>query len=145
MKILAICRSPRKGNTYSALKTIKDNFPEIDFEILRLKDLHFELCKGCYACVLRGEDNCPIKDDRDLVIKKMQTADGIIAASPVYSHMVPAMMKNLFDRLGFYAHRPMFFQKYAMSIVTCSGYGAEHAIKYMDKMLRIFGFNLAPN
>ena len=29
-----------------------------------------------------------------------------------------------------------------MSIVTCSGYGAEEAIKYMDKMLSVFGFNL---
>ena len=64
MKILAICGSPRKGNTYSALNTIKENFPDIDFEILMLKDLHFELCKGCYACILRGEDKCPIRDDR---------------------------------------------------------------------------------
>jgi hypothetical protein len=29
-----------------------------------------------------------------------------------------------------------------MSIATCSGYGAEEAIKYMDKMLSVFGFNL---
>ena len=32
-----------------------------------------------------------------------------------------------------------------MSIVTCSGYGAEHASNYMDKMLRVFGFNVAPS
>ena len=145
MKILAICGSPRKGNTYSALNTIKESFPDIDFEILMLKDLQFELCRGCYACVLRGEDKCPIKDDRDMVIEKMQTADGLIAASPVDSHMITATMKNLFDRLGFYAHRPRFFDKCAMSIATCSGYGAEHALKYMDKELRIFGFNLVPS
>ena len=145
MKILAICGSPRKGNTYSALNTIKEGFPDIDFEILMLKDLQFELCRGCYACVLRGEDKCPVKDDRDMVIEKMQTADGLIAASPVYAHMITATMKNLFDRLGFYGHRPRFFDKYAMSIATCSGYGAEHALKYMDKGLRIFGFNLVPS
>ena len=34
MKILAICGSPRKGNTFSALKTIKEGFPDIDIEIL---------------------------------------------------------------------------------------------------------------
>ena len=143
MKILAICGSPRKGNTYAALKTIKENFPDIDFEILMLKDLHFELCRGCYACVLRGKEKCPIKDDRDMIIEKIQSADGLIGASPTYSHMVPAIMKNLFDRLGFYAHRPDFFDKYAMSIVTCSGYGGKHALEYMDKMLQIYGFNLA--
>ena len=145
MKILAICGSPRKGNTYSALNTISENFPDIDFEIIMLKDLNFELCKGCYACVLRGEDKCPIKDDRDMLIRKIESADGLIAASPVYSHMVPALMKNLFDRFGFYAHRPRFFDKFAMSLVTCSGYGAEHALDYLNKLLKVFGFNMVPS
>jgi multimeric flavodoxin WrbA len=145
MKILAICGSPRKGNTYSALKTIQDNFQDIEIEIIMLKDLNFELCRGCYTCVLRGEEKCPIKDDRDMLIEKIHGADGVIVASPVYSHMVPALMKNLFDRFGFYAHRPAFFEKYAMSIVTCSGYGGEHASQYMDKSLSIYGFHLAPS
>ena len=144
MKILAICGSPRKGNTYSALNSIKENYPNIDYKVLMLNELNFELCRGCYTCVLRGEDKCPIKDDRDIIVKEMLDADGIIFASPVYSHMISATMKNLFDRLGFYAHRPRFFDKYAMTIITCSGYGAEEAIKYMDKMLGVFGFNLVP-
>jgi len=144
MKILAICGSPRKGNTYSALNSIKENYANIDFKVLMLKELNFELCRGCYLCVLRGEDKCPIKDDRDMIIKEMLDADGLILASPVYSHMVSAIMKNFFDRLGYYAHRPHFFDKYAMSLATCSGYGAEEAIKYMDKMLGVFGFNLVP-
>jgi multimeric flavodoxin WrbA len=145
MKILAICGSPRKGNTYSALKTIREGFPGIDIEIVMLKDLNFQFCKGCYACVQRGEDKCPIKDDRNMLVQKFEAADGVIAASPVYSHMITALMKNLFDRFGFYAHRPIFFDKYAMSIVTCSGYGGEYALHYLDKILRIFGFNLVPS
>ena len=145
MKILAICGSPRKGNTYSALRTIQDNFPDVEYEIVMLKDIQFQLCKGCYSCVLRGEEKCPIKDDRDMLIQKIHEADGLIVASPVYSHMVPALMKNLFDRFGFYAHRPAFFEKYAMSMVTCSGYGGEHASQFMDKSLSIYGFNLAPS
>jgi multimeric flavodoxin WrbA len=145
MKILAICGSPRKGNTYSALQAIRERFPDLDYEIVMLKDIHLELCKGCYNCVLRGEEKCPIKDDRDLLIQKINSADGLILGSPVYSHMVPALMKNLFDRFGFYAHRPAFFDKYAMSLVTCSGYGGEHASEFMDKSLNIYGFNMAPS
>ena len=144
MKILAICGSPRKGNTHSVLTTIKENYPDIDFNILRLSKINFELCKGCYSCVKRGEEKCPIKDDRDMIISEMLDSDGLILASPVYSHMISAMMKNFFDRFGFYGHRPQFFDKYAMSIVTCSGYGGEEAIKYLDKMLSVFGFNLVP-
>jgi multimeric flavodoxin WrbA len=142
MKILAICGSPRKGNTYSVLNSIKEHHPDIDFNILQLKEMNFEFCRGCYACVKRGEEKCPIKDDRDLIIKEMLDADGLLLASPVYSHMVSATMKNFFDRFGYYGHRPNFFDKYAMSIVTCHGYGAEDAIKYMDKMLSVFGFNM---
>ncbi len=144
MKILAICGSPRKGNTYKVLNSIKENYPDIDYKILMLKDLDFELCKGCYSCVVRGEEKCPIKDDRDMIIDEMQDADGIIFASPTYSHMISAIMKNFFDRFGFYAHRPQFFDKYAMSFATASGYGAEFAIKYMDKMTGVFGFNVVP-
>lgn len=144
MKILAICGSPRKGNTHSVLATIKENYPDIDFKILRLSEINFEPCKGCYSCVRRGEEKCPIKDDRDMIISEIIQNDGLILASPVYCLMVSAIMKNFFERFGFYAHRPRFFDKYAMSIVTCSGYGGEEAIKYMDKMLSVFGFNLAP-
>jgi multimeric flavodoxin WrbA len=145
MKIITICGSPRKGNTYSVLNEIKENFPEIDFKILILKDLHFEMCKGCYSCVLRGEDKCPLKDDRDMLIKEMTEADGVIFSSPVYSHMVSAHMKNFFDRFGFLAHRPQFFDKFAMSFTTGAGYGAEYAMQYMDKMAAVFGFNVVPS
>ncbi|MFC2112645.1 flavodoxin family protein [Bacteroidota bacterium] len=144
MKILAISGSPRKGNTFSVLNSIKENYPEIDFKLIQLSDLNFEYCRGCYGCVKKGENTCPIKDDRDMIIQEMMEADGIIMASPVYSLMVSAPMKNFFDRFGFYGHRPQFFTKYALSIATCSGYGAEDAIKYMNKMLKVFGFNMAP-
>ena len=76
MKIIAICGSPRKGNTYSVLHTISDNFPDIDVRILMLKDLGFRMCKGCYSCVMRGEEKCPIKDERDMILKEMAEADG---------------------------------------------------------------------
>jgi multimeric flavodoxin WrbA len=145
MKLLAICGSPRKGNSYKALATIRDAFPGIDFEILHLMDMDLKLCKGCYACVLKGEATCPFKDDRDMILKKMAVSDGLILASPVYSHMVSALIKNFFERFGYLAHRPQFFNKFAMSMVSCSGYGAEEALKYMDKMLSAFGFNLAPS
>jgi len=144
MKILAICGSPRKGNTHQVLNSIKENYPDIDYKILMLKDLNFELCKGCYSCVVRGEEKCPIKDDRDMIIGEMMDADGVIFASPTYAHMISAIMKNFFDRFGFYAHRPRFFDKYAMSLSTCSGYGAEFSNQYMDKMVGVFGFNVVP-
>lgn len=144
MKIVAICGSPRKGNTYTVLNNIKRSFPDMDFKILMLKDMNFKICKGCYTCVLKGEDKCPLKDDRDLILNELSEAKGVIFSSPTHSHMVSALMKNFFDRLGFMAHRPEFFDKYAMSLATGSGYGVEFAIQYMDKMASVYGFNMAP-
>ena len=145
MKLIAINGSPRKGNTSHALKQIRDASPGIDVEILHLTDLDFKPCKGCYTCVLKGESKCPLKDDRDMILGKIADADGFILASPVYSHMVSALIKNFFERFGYMAHRPRFFHKFAMSMVSCSGYGAKEALKYMDKMLSAFGFNLVPS
>ena len=102
------------------------------------------MCKGCYSCVMSGEEKCPLKDDRNNLIKEMTEADGVIFSSPVYSHMVSALMKNFFDRFGYLAHRPQFFDKYSMSLTTGSGYGAEFAIQYMDKMAKVFGFEIVP-
>ena len=144
MKIISICGSPRKGNTYSVLNVLKESFPDIDFKILMLKELNFEMCKGCYSCVLRGENKCPLKDDRDMIFREMEEADGVIFSSPTYSHMVSALMKNFFDRFGYLAHRPQFFDKYSMSLTTGSGYGAEFAIQYMDKMAKVIGFVVVP-
>ncbi|MES0448004.1 MAG: NAD(P)H-dependent oxidoreductase, partial [Desulfobacterales bacterium] len=104
-------------------------------------DMNFQFCEGCYVCVKKGEEKCPVKDDRDLIVQEMMDADGIILASPVYSHMVSATMKNFFDRFGFYAHRPQFFDKFALPVATCSGYGAEYALEYMEKMLSVFGLS----
>lgn len=144
IKIVAICGSPRKGNTYSVLNTITESFPNIDYKIFMLKDMNFEMCKGCYSCVVRGEEKCPLKDDRDMILREIANSDGVIFSSPTYSHMISALMKNFFDRFGYLAHRPQFFTKYSMSVTTCSGYGGEFAIQYIDKMAKVFGFEVVP-
>jgi multimeric flavodoxin WrbA len=144
MKILAICGSPRKGNSYSVLNSIKENYTDIDFKILMLSEVDLQLCKGCYGCVLNGEKFCPLKDDRDMIVKEMLDADGVISASPTYAAQVPWILKNFIDRIGYFAHRPVFFDKFAMSIGTGAGYGIDETNKYMSKMFSGFGFNVVP-
>lgn len=144
MKILAINGGTRTGNTYKSLELIAELFPALEMEILPLMDLHLETCKGYYNCVLHGEQHCPLNDDRDMIIDKMRDAEGLILASPVYTQMVSAPIKNLFDRLGFLFHRPEFFGKFAISMVSCSDYDARPAIAYMNKMLAAFGYSMVP-
>ena len=143
MKILAICGSPKKGNTYSALKFIKEKYPDIDFKIMMLKDMNLQPCLGCYVCVKLGEDKCSLKDDREMIVKEMMDADGVLFASPVYTMQITALMKNFFERVGYIDHRPCFYGKHAMLMAVCAGFGADKANEYMEGMCSIFGFTIA--
>ena len=142
MKILAICGSPRKGGTFKVLNSIKDEFPDIDYEILMLKDMNMKDCLGCYACINRGPENCPLQDDRDVILRKMEEADGVIFATPTNTRHVTVLMKKFMDKLGYIAHRPYFFDKYAMFVSTCKGFGADLANEYMSSNIGQYGFNV---
>ncbi len=141
VKILAICGSPHKGNTYDILNLLKEGNPEIDFKILMLSEQNLLDCVGCYSCVKMGEENCPLKDDRDLIIEEMMAADGTIFASPTYARAISALMKKFVERTSYIAHRPIFFGKYAVALATCSGFGADLTCKYLREHFTQYGFN----
>ena len=142
MKILAICGSPRKGETFKVLDAMKENSPDIDYEILMLKDMNLKDCYGCYMCINRGPDKCPLEDDRDVILKKMEEADGVVFATPTNTRHVTALMKKFMDKLGYIAHRPYLFDKYALFIATCKGFGADLANDYMSSNIGQYGFNV---
>ena len=142
MKILAICGSQRKGNTFSVLNSIKEEFPDIDYEILMLKDMNLKDCFGCYVCINRGPEKCPLKDDRDVILKKMEDVDGVVFATSTNTRHITALMKKFMDKLGYIAHRPYFFDKYAMFVSTCKGFGADLANEYMSSNIGQYGFNV---
>ena len=142
LKILAICGSPGLGNTYKVLRSIEATYPNIELNIVRLSKINLKSCKGCYKCVQEGEAHCPLKDDRDKIVKQMYAADGVIFASPVYMNFISALMKKLFERLGYLSHRPRFYDKYAMVVSVCKGFGTKPANDYMDNIVSSFGFNV---
>ncbi|MFA5676281.1 MAG: NAD(P)H-dependent oxidoreductase [Christensenellales bacterium] len=126
MKVLAVIGSPRKtGNTYKAVARIerllagRDN--TIDFEYLFLVDYNLKTCTGCFNCIAKGEEKCPLIDDRDIIKGKMDEADGIIFAAPSYAMGVPAIFKNLIDRFAYTLHRPCFFDKVFLAVMTIGG------------------------
>ncbi|MHB1393990.1 MAG: NAD(P)H-dependent oxidoreductase [Clostridia bacterium] len=58
----------------------------VEFEYLVLKDMDFELCRGCFQCLEKGELYCHLRDERALVEEKMRSCDGFMFASPVYNY-----------------------------------------------------------
>ena len=141
LKIIAICGSPHKGNTFEILSMLKQSDPEIDFSILMLAEHNLTDCVGCYSCVNKGEENCPFKDDRDMILEEMKAADGVIFASPTYARTISALMKKFVERTSYIAHRPIFFGKYAIAMATCAGFGADLTCKYLTENFTQCGFN----
>lgn len=142
MRVLAIVGSPRKGMTFKAINEMKERYPEVDFNIIMLNELDIGMCKGCYLCNSRGEEYCPLKDDRDTIITEMENADGIIFASPVYVNHITGTMKNFIDRIGFLAHRPNYFDKQVMVMTTCKSFGDDVVTAYLEGIVNVFGLNV---
>ncbi|KAF1086198.1 2-amino-4-deoxychorismate dehydrogenase [Sporotomaculum syntrophicum] len=146
-KVVAIIGSPRNGRTLGIVKQFEQclkKLGNIDFEYVFLKDVDLKACRGCGACLEKGEEYCPLKDERTDIFMKMMQADGVIFASPVYSLQVTALLKNLLDRLAYVFHRPCFFHKTFMPIVTQGVYGYEGVLKYLAEVARFWGFKTCP-
>lgn len=98
MKVLAICGSPRKGNTEAMLKEVLRGAENAGAatELVLLRELDIEQCKGCEKC---GDGKpCIIKDDAEKIFEKIFKADAVVFGSPNYFNNVPALMKNFIDR-----------------------------------------------
>lgn len=143
-KVTAFVGSARKKHTYDAVVQFLSNLRsigDIEYEIVSLSDYRLQTCRGCKVCFTNGEEHCPLKDDRDVLIEKMITSDGVVFASPNYSFQVSALMKTFLDRLGFAFHRPRFFGKTFTSIVTQGIYGGNKIVDYLDFVGNGLGFN----
>jgi len=146
-EVVVIIGSPHKGRTLEIVNKLEQSLKEIDnisFEYVFLRDVDLKQCRGCGVCLERGEEFCPLKDDRTDIFMKMMHADGVIFATPVYSLQVTALLKNLLDRLAYVFHRPCFFHKTFMPVVTQGVYGAEGVLKYLDEVAHFWGFKTCP-
>lgn len=146
-KVLCIIGSEQKRSTYHSVQGFEKTLKEkavIDFEYLFLKDYHLEFCCGCKLCFDKGEHLCPYKDDCDLLISKIDEADGVLLAVPNYAFQVPGRVKNFLDRMAFMLHRPRFFHKSFTVIVTQGIFGGAQIQKYLEDIAGILGFEVLP-
>lgn len=143
-KVTAIVGSPSKRNTYRAVEQYLNNLKTLgDFEteIVMLGDYKLGICRGCKLCFEKGEEFCPLKDDRDILFAKIQASDGVIFATPNYTFDMSGMMKVFLDRFGFACHRPRYFGKAFTSIVVQAVGRGDKVVDTFDWIANILGFN----
>lgn len=137
--------SPRKGDSYRVTKRVEAEIQKhgpVEFEYLFLKDLNLQPCRGCFNCIGKGKELCPIKDDRLMIEEKMLQADGIIFAFPGYVMNVSALIKNFIERFAYTFHRPQFFQQKVLLISTEGPRAVNMALKYLTE-LKYAGFSIS--
>ncbi|MDL2321606.1 flavodoxin family protein [Desulfosarcina sp. OttesenSCG-928-B08] len=103
-KILGISGSPvKKGNMDTFLASIMDMAAEkgLETETVRLCEMEIKNCVHCNFCLAKQKEGkyCALKDDAQIIFDKMESADIIVLASPVYFMRTSGMMASFIDRL----------------------------------------------
>lgn len=111
-KVIAIVGTYRKEGivdsiTDEILAAAKEGGAEI--EKIYLIDTHIEFCTNCRACTQspgpeRGR--CVHKDDMEAIFAKMDSADGIVLASPVNFFNITAVTRRFMERFVSFAYWP---------------------------------------
>ncbi len=77
-KVVVLMGSPHRGGaTYTASRKFLDrleSYGDVQGEIVALSEYDIGMCRGCKVCFEHGEERCPLKDDRDVLIGKMMDA-----------------------------------------------------------------------
>jgi multimeric flavodoxin WrbA len=144
-RITAFVGSAHKKNTHNAVVQFLNNLQalgDVEYEIVTLSDYRLGTCRGCRVCFQKGEEFCPLKDDRDVLMEKITASDGVIFASPNYTWGVSGIMKTFLDRFGVTCHRPSYFGKTFTSIVTQGFSRGDKIVEYLDFVGLILGFNV---
>jgi multimeric flavodoxin WrbA len=111
VKVLIVLGSPRKkGNTDLLVERIAKGIANAggSVETVRLEGRDIHPCIGCGGCEKEGR--CVILDDMQQMYDKIDHADRIVIASPIYFYSVTAQTKAFIDRC-----QAMWSRKYILS------------------------------
>ncbi len=84
-KVTAFVGSAHKRNTHKAVTQFLNKLQargEVEVEIVTLSDYKLGHCRGCRVCFDKGEEFCPLRDDRDALWHKIDASDGVVFATP---------------------------------------------------------------
>jgi multimeric flavodoxin WrbA len=145
-KVLILKGSPReKGNSAiladRAAEGARDAGAEVESIYLHGLDI-----RACDACELCAEGACVIDDDMQPLYPKLEAAEAILLASPVYWFTFSAQLKLCIDRwYGFQGHRwkEVSGKQFGMiltygdtDLYTSGGINAIHTIETMCRFLK---------
>ena len=134
-RVLIISSSPRKGGNSETLavsfaRGAQEAGHLVETVYLREKQIGF--CKGCFGCIKLG--HCVINDDAIDIVTRMNDADVLVFATPVYYYCVSGQLKTILDRAnplydGDYAFRKAYMLATAADDAPETFEGTEKAVQ----------------
>ena len=126
MKVFGINASPREeSNVRFALEAALDAAAAkgAETEIVDINSLAISPCQADNYCK-EHDCECALHDEMDDVYKKMEEADGIILATPIYFFDITAQAKTVIDRLYAYFGSEKYMELFSnkkVSIIATNG------------------------
>ena len=143
MKVLMLNGSPRvNGNTSIALNEMKNVFEAegVEVEIVQVGN---QAVRGCIACGRCSElGKCVFDDVVNELAPKLEEADGLVVASPVYYASANATLIAVLDRL-FYSSKFSKTMKVGASVVCARRGGCSATFDELNKYFTISGMPVA--
>lgn len=143
MRVLIINGSPRKdGNTSIAVREMKSVFEAEGVEVdeMRIGTKAIRGCIACGSCSKTGK--CAFDDEVNEAAAKLEQADGLVLASPVYYASANATLVALLDRL-FYSAQFDMTMKVGASVVCARRGGCSAAFDELNKYFAISNMPIA--
>ncbi len=143
MRILTIMGTPHKGNTRAITDLFLEEFKGNEFDEIVLPNDFSNICLGCASCILKGESNCPHYEEVKGIVERIEKADLVILATPVFVGSCSSGMKALLDHLAYMwlVHRPKqsMFGKVGLIVTSAGGSGVKATVKLLKQNLFYLG------
>jgi multimeric flavodoxin WrbA len=107
-KVILISGSPRQdGNSMDILQVAAGEIAAAGLaaEIITLAGKNIRSCLACPSCSCSDGGHCIIDDGANEIFAKIEQADGLILAAPVYFGTARGDMMSFIQRLGMYSNR----------------------------------------
>ena len=143
MKVLMLNGSPRmNGNTTVALKEMEQIFLEngVEVETVQIGNKDVRGCIACGHCFEAGK--CVFDDVVNELATKLEEADGLVIASPVYYASANATLIACLDRLFYSTHFDKTM-KVGASVVCARRGGCSATFDELNKYFTICNMPIA--
>lgn len=143
MNVLILNGSPRAGgNTSRAVEELVKTFAStgIETEVMSVGAEAVSGCRACGACAKLGR--CVIDDVVNTIAEKLQAADGLIIASPVYYASPNGTLLAFLDRL-FYSAKFDKRMKVGAAVAVARRGGCSATFDVLNKYFTISGMPIA--